>query len=330
MKRLLMMVAGLVLAVSAHAASFDCAKAGTTVERLICDNPAISTLDDALGTAYKAALKAGKQADTIKQEQRNWIEERNDCTGAVCLLRAYESRLKTLGISIQSLEPERTEKRGERHRYVIDDESEYIEDESENRPFCRAVLAALSKTRPSAINRACIAEEVLKLPGVSDPAWEKLDLSKHEELVKKLMTLSTVGSDEYFRKQKLIPAHFPTPEQQQRGLENAKQGGGELFMMRLPKELFGDRVLVTLRYRSMGCGTPYELVGEDGNGAWVTPDLKEIATGPGGFEAYAGRPLTYRGRLYLMQPAGSGELIELYIPHRGHINRICRISITID
>lgn len=314
----------------AQAASFDCAKAGTNVERLICDNPAISKLDDALNAAYKTALKDKQQASTIRQAQRDWLEVRNECEVALCLLNAYEDRLKVLGVSVSNIEPDRTEKTGQRHRYFIDHESEIIEDESENRPFCREVLAALIKTQPSKDHRACIAEEVLKLPGVSDPAWEKLVLSKHEELAKKMMTLSTVGSDEYFRKKKIMPEHYPTPEQQQRGLDNAKQGGAELFMMRLPPDLFGDRVLVTLRHTRMGCGRPYQLLGEEAHDAWATPDLKEIATGPGGFDSNAGRPLTYRGRLYLIRAYAGGELIELYIPRREHISRICRISITID
>lgn len=323
------------LAVSAQGASFDCGKASTTVERLICDNPAISELDEKLAATYKAALKDKQQASSIKQAQRDWLVARNDCgeggsSPLWCLLDAYKNRLKDLGVSRSGIESNRTEKTGERHRYFIDDESELIDDENENRPFCREVLAALIKTRPSATHRACIAEEVLKLPGVGDPAWEKLDLSQHEELAKKIMTLSTVGSIEYFRKQKLMPERYPTPEQQQLRLDNIKKKRAELFMMHLPPELFGDRVLVTLRHRSMGCGTPFELVGEVGQGEWVTPDLKEIATGPGIFDSYAGRPLTYRGRLYLMQPAGSGELVELYIPRREHISRICRISITID
>ena len=49
-----MLLGGLGLVVSAQGASFDCGKAGTKVEHIICDNPEISKLDDELSQSYKA------------------------------------------------------------------------------------------------------------------------------------------------------------------------------------------------------------------------------------------------------------------------------------
>ena len=40
----------------ANAASFDCAKATTLVEKAICGDPQLSVRDDALMAAYKHAL----------------------------------------------------------------------------------------------------------------------------------------------------------------------------------------------------------------------------------------------------------------------------------
>lgn len=87
------------LAVSAHAASFDCAKAGTRIEHLICDNPEISRLDDELNTAYKAALKDQAQAEAIKQAQRRWVKGRSGCVDAACVKNSYAARLKSLNTS---------------------------------------------------------------------------------------------------------------------------------------------------------------------------------------------------------------------------------------
>lgn len=313
------------LALSAQAASFDCGKAETKAERLICDNPGISELDDRLSVAYKVALKNKQQANTIRAVQRDWIEVRNECDTAWCLLSSYEDRLKALGVS--NLYPDRIEKPHERYRYFIMEESEFIEDESKNRPFCRAALDALIKTKPSEDHLVCTDGVLFKLSGVSDPPWEKLDLAQHGELAKKLMTLSKVGSVEYFRKQKLMPERYPTPERQQQYLENIKQQGAELFMLRLPPEYYGDLVLVTLRVKSMDCGKPVGS-GEYANNAWVTPDLKEIATGPGGFEPSAGRPLLYRGRLYLVSAGISDAVIE--IPGHKYSSSVCTISRIVD
>lgn len=83
-------------ALSAQAASFDCAKAQSKVEHLICDNAEISKLDEELNTAYKAALRDGIQADSIKQAQKQWLKVRNGCTDAGCVKRVYEVRLSIL------------------------------------------------------------------------------------------------------------------------------------------------------------------------------------------------------------------------------------------
>lgn len=59
----------------AFGASFDCQKAGTPVEKGICADKDISTLDEHLASAYKSLLagldEAGKEV--VKTEQRYWI-----------------------------------------------------------------------------------------------------------------------------------------------------------------------------------------------------------------------------------------------------------------
>lgn len=89
----------LVITQPAHAASFDCAKAATKVEKLICADAELSKLDDELNTAYKKALQGEKQADTLKQAQKRWVKERNGCADAACVKRAYEARLAKLTFS---------------------------------------------------------------------------------------------------------------------------------------------------------------------------------------------------------------------------------------
>lgn len=309
------------LAVSAQGASFECAKASTPAERLICDNPYISELDDKLGVAYKAALKNKQQADRIRQEQRDWLQERDEYYTAWEMLTAYEDRLKALGVT--NIYPDR--KPGEkRDRWFITDEVEFIEDESESRPFCREILDVLIKENPSSF---CTAGRILKLPGVSNPPWQKLDFAQHEELAKKIMTLSEVRTDEYFRKQKHAPERYPTPERQQQYLNNIKQMGAEIFMLRLPPEYYGDLVLVTLRYKSLTCEKTSGLSGEDTYNAWVTPDLKEIASSPDVVGPSEGRPLLYRGRLYIVS---AGSHVDIGLPRHKTTGSVCNISRIID
>ena len=75
----------LVTASSVQAASFDCAKANTKVEGLICGDVELSKLDDKLNMAYKAALQDKQRADSIKQAQKQWMKGRNGCRDVDCL-----------------------------------------------------------------------------------------------------------------------------------------------------------------------------------------------------------------------------------------------------
>ena len=99
---------GLILALSmtasllvapVHAASFDCAKAQTRVEKFVCNDPFISKLDSQLGKVYdKDIAKANpKQKARLITEQRHWMSfTRAACKTQTCFKHAYWSRLAEL------------------------------------------------------------------------------------------------------------------------------------------------------------------------------------------------------------------------------------------
>jgi uncharacterized protein len=83
----------------AFAASFDCGKAASPTEKLICSDAETSALDDKLQQAYKTALAAtdapGKKA--LAKEQRNWIKyTRGICQDISCLRQGYTNRIAML------------------------------------------------------------------------------------------------------------------------------------------------------------------------------------------------------------------------------------------
>ncbi len=82
-----------------QAASFDCGKAGTKVEKLICADQELSKLDEDLASAYGSALAQADKPDTLKQAQKTWLKLRNTCTDQTCIKRAYESRLQAITIT---------------------------------------------------------------------------------------------------------------------------------------------------------------------------------------------------------------------------------------
>ncbi len=87
---------GLGLALSAQAASFDCAKGSSKVEHIICGNAEISKLDEGLAVSYKAALQGQSDPEKLKQTQKQWLKNRNKCSDEYCVRRTYEARLAEL------------------------------------------------------------------------------------------------------------------------------------------------------------------------------------------------------------------------------------------
>src|SRR6266550_6620412 len=65
----------LVLMPSVHSASFDCAKAKTKVDKLVCGDPKLSGLDDKLTALYNKVLAQSPVPEDTKQQQREWMKD---------------------------------------------------------------------------------------------------------------------------------------------------------------------------------------------------------------------------------------------------------------
>lgn len=109
MKRLLIMLACMVSVAPVYSASFDCTKATTKVEKLVCKNAEISTLDDELDKAYKIALSKSnaEQKQLLGVDQRHWMKDiRDACKDMDCVKLAYQNRIHELISSLaQDAEP---------------------------------------------------------------------------------------------------------------------------------------------------------------------------------------------------------------------------------
>ncbi|MGB7205313.1 MAG: lysozyme inhibitor LprI family protein [Anderseniella sp.] len=82
-----------------NAQSFNCSKASTQVEKMICDNPRLGELDSDLAGAYQTALRDSPWASAnrrIRADQKAWIARRDRCNNAGCLRRLYQMRLGQL------------------------------------------------------------------------------------------------------------------------------------------------------------------------------------------------------------------------------------------
>jgi len=80
----------------ARAASFDCRKAASPAEKTLCSDAELSTLDDELASAYRAALGASADPAGVKASQLQWMKKREACADAPCLRTAYQGRIAEL------------------------------------------------------------------------------------------------------------------------------------------------------------------------------------------------------------------------------------------
>ena len=105
MKLTFIFLLGLSLQSVANAASFDCSKASTQVERLICGDSALSKMDEVMAEAYRAALRDKKSAGAVMRLQRQWVKERDStCASAECVKLAYDKQLTLLKLPISTTE----------------------------------------------------------------------------------------------------------------------------------------------------------------------------------------------------------------------------------
>ena len=98
MMRIMLMTGVLFAALPAAAQSFNCQKAQTAVEKMVCADAGLRDLDEYLGRYYAAARTAVEgAASCVQQDQAQWLKAaRGVCSNADCLKAAYLDRLAEL------------------------------------------------------------------------------------------------------------------------------------------------------------------------------------------------------------------------------------------
>ena len=78
------------------AASFNCSKASTAVEGMICGNEELAALDVRVAAVYKALRSSAEDKDGVKKDQQAWLKERNACRSTECLTASYSDRAQDM------------------------------------------------------------------------------------------------------------------------------------------------------------------------------------------------------------------------------------------
>ncbi|KVN60319.1 hypothetical protein WT14_19385 [Burkholderia stagnalis] len=76
--------------------AFNCAKASSKVEKMVCGDSALSGADAVNADLYKEVLRTSDNSNQVKQEQRQWLKVRNACQSLDCLAKAYNDRYNAL------------------------------------------------------------------------------------------------------------------------------------------------------------------------------------------------------------------------------------------
>lgn len=76
--------------------SFDCSKARSRIDKLVCANAELAALDRRVAELFELAMSQAPDAGDIKRAQRRWLRDRNDCQDAACMRSQYEQRIRAL------------------------------------------------------------------------------------------------------------------------------------------------------------------------------------------------------------------------------------------
>ena len=77
--------------------SFNCARAGSVPEKLICSDPELAKLDRELSLIYLRAKNATSDRAAFRRNQdREWLRRESTCVDRICLLSWYVERREQL------------------------------------------------------------------------------------------------------------------------------------------------------------------------------------------------------------------------------------------
>lgn len=205
----------LVIALPAQAASFDCAKAGNEIEKVICGNNEISKLDERLSASYKKALAGAPDPAQFKMEQQAWLKIRNDACYILmgmsrllstyadedCLIDLYKDRTQTLEYEASRSISERKKMWASEaplsmvalpgERFQISPMQESNHNLGHGYAICEAMVRWANQNTDE---MTCPADVAHTLPGIEEVEWQQLDPKEHEELIYKFSLLAAVDS----------------------------------------------------------------------------------------------------------------------------------------
>lgn len=86
----------------AQAASFQCRHNQSSSEKLVCNDPELSSMDDKLSTLYSRAKDLAPDRDALEADRLSqWNWRQTHCTDKACVSNWYSRRITELDADIQ-------------------------------------------------------------------------------------------------------------------------------------------------------------------------------------------------------------------------------------
>lgn len=91
------LTAGALFAVDASAASFKCTSKLSASEKIVCQDPELSALDDRIAASWKRARDTTLDATALEAARtQQWIWRQRNCTDKACVKNWYDRRIVEL------------------------------------------------------------------------------------------------------------------------------------------------------------------------------------------------------------------------------------------
>lgn len=76
--------------------SYECEKASSGIEQMICEDDELAGLDYKMAHIYKTIMDDDVVVGRVRLEQKDWLSDRNSCDNKGCIKRAYINRISNL------------------------------------------------------------------------------------------------------------------------------------------------------------------------------------------------------------------------------------------
>jgi uncharacterized protein len=166
--RTIVLIAWMLIPLGASAASFDCMKATTQVEKMVCADAALSKLDEDLAAKFREAISKAKQGGNaeLRKAQAAWLKSRNKCKEEPCIEGAYRARIAELSTTLP------------RYTFIY----------GKGWGVCEAYIKLLNATPANEEPPICDLK-LDRVPGMREPDWEVLDVWQNLPLVHQIELL---------------------------------------------------------------------------------------------------------------------------------------------